>query len=291
MNGETSWLPGVLVLAGGLSVGLVLAAWALRRRGALAGDGRAALLARRDELVGQLREVQQAAGRLPAGELDTDLRALELQTAEVLRQLDRPVVPARAASPRGRSPGNRALAGVAIGLAVATAIVLLQRLASESAVEKQPRAASARPRLAGKLPEGHPPTSKVPAGHPAVGSARLPGAAPAAAAPGPTGVSGTIELAAAAVPEGSVLFLYARTDGARSGPPLAVKRIVAPQFPLPFSLGPEDSMMGASQWPPSATVEARLDRDGSVTSKDPGDPIARMDGLLAGAAGVRLVLR
>ena len=44
------------------------------------------------------------------------------------------------------------------------------------------------------------------------------------------------------VPEGGTLFIIARR-GAGGGPPLAVRRIPSPRFPLEFSIGPENVMI------------------------------------------------
>lgn len=89
--------------------------------------------------------------------------------------------------------------------------------------------------------------------------------------------------------EGSILFVTARPAGSAGGPPVAAKRIPASRFPVELTLGQEDSMMG-QPFPASATVEARLDRDGNAMTREADDPAARAEGLGAGAE-VRLVLR
>ena len=85
-------------------------------------------------------------------------------------------------------------------------------------------------------------------------------------------IEGTIELApefAGSVPPSAVLFLMAhRPDG---GPPVAVQRIVAPRFPLAFSIGPEDRMMAAIPFAGPLRISARIDADGNATTRGAGD--------------------
>ena len=78
-----------------------------------------------------------------------------------------------------------------------------------------------------------------------------------------------IELApsAQALP-GAVLFVFLRsTEG---GPPVAVKRIGQPAFPLELSVSSADSMMGA-ELPDVGTLVARLDSDGSASTRSDTD--------------------
>jgi cytochrome c-type biogenesis protein CcmH len=96
------------------------------------------------------------------------------------------------------------------------------------------------------------------------------GTAPAAEAGDP--IHGTVRIApelASQVPSGAVLFLIARN--AAGGPPLAVKRIPSPTFPLEFELGADDRMIQAMPFAGEMTLSARLDADGNATSRTPGD--------------------
>jgi hypothetical protein len=77
------------------------------------------------------------------------------------------------------------------------------------------------------------------------------------------------------VPANAILFLIARPGTA--GPPLAVRRIPSPSFPLEFSIGPDDRMIQSMPFVGPLNVTARLDTDGNATSRSPGD--------LQGAAG------
>jgi hypothetical protein len=98
---------------------------------------------------------------------------------------------------------------------------------------------------------------------------------PTAAAPVPAdspNIEGTIELApnlAGRVPAGAVLFLIART--AERGPPLAVVRVADPQFPVPFSIGPENRMIQSMPFAGEIRISARVDSDGNAVSRTPGD--------------------
>jgi cytochrome c-type biogenesis protein CcmH len=91
------------------------------------------------------------------------------------------------------------------------------------------------------------------------------------AAPGAP-IRGTVRISpelASQVPGGAVLFVIARRG--ESGPPLAVKRIESPRFPLDFELGPGDRMIQTLPFAGPLTVTARIDADGNAMSRSPGD--------------------
>jgi cytochrome c-type biogenesis protein CcmH len=69
-----------------------------------------------------------------------------------------------------------------------------------------------------------------------------------------------------------VLFIIAKssTSGA-GGPPLAVKRIANPKFPVAYSLTAEDVMMPGAAFSGKVSVSARLDMDGNVATKEAGN--------------------
>ncbi len=117
-------------------------------------------------------------------------------------------------------------------------------------------------------------------------------AAPELAAPGGDPIRGTLRLAPeleAAQPAGAVLFLIAR--GTAPGPPLAVKRIEAPRFPLAFEIGPDDRMLKTMPFAGPLQLSARLDTDGNATSRTPGDLQGAVKSAVSpGASGVELVL-
>ena len=78
-------------------------------------------------------------------------------------------------------------------------------------------------------------------------------------------------------PKGVVLFIAARPIA--GGPPLAVKRIKDPQFPLEFTLGQENAMMGGA-----FTGEVEI----TVRASQTGDAMARTPGDLVGTAKTKV---
>lgn len=105
-------------------------------------------------------------------------------------------------------------------------------------------------------------------------------------------VTGTITISEAIVgraPEGAALFIIARKKGeGAGGPPLAVKRITDPKFPLEFSIGQADTMLPGAVFEGDIDLRARLDRDGTVAPGF-GDLQGRLE-VKAGDSGVPLVL-
>jgi len=99
--------------------------------------------------------------------------------------------------------------------------------------------------------------------------------------PGGPGIRGRVEidpaLASAAVP-GSTLFIIARRAGSTGGPPLAVLRVANPHFPFDFEIGPANVMVPSMRFEGDISLAARLDSDGSATTRTPGD----LQGQLAG---------
>ncbi len=104
-------------------------------------------------------------------------------------------------------------------------------------------------------------------------------------------VTGTISLDPALkvqLPAQKILFLFARPQGVKRGPPLAVKRVFVTQLPYEFTIGQADTMMPDSEFDGPITLTVRLDQDGNA-SRAPGD----IEGMLethADAKNVRLVL-
>jgi cytochrome c-type biogenesis protein CcmH len=72
------------------------------------------------------------------------------------------------------------------------------------------------------------------------------------------------------VPAGAILFLIAR-KGEGGGPPLAVKRVESPLFPMDFTIGPDDRMIKAMPFAGPLQLSARLDADGNAMTRAPGD--------------------
>ncbi len=66
-----------------------------------------------------------------------------------------------------------------------------------------------------------------------------------------------------------LLFIIARQDA--TGPPLAVKKITRPTFPLRYTLGPGDVMTPGSTLTGEVSLIARLKKSGAPGSPEPGD--------------------
>ena len=147
------------------------------------------------------------------------------------------------------------------------------------------------------------PPAAMPANHPALpnpdgsqnassamaaAQSAAPSAAPAAGGPS-VHVTLTLDRSAKSSPN-AVLFIIARGAGETAGPPAAVKRIMAPTFPLEIDLSTADSMMG-QPLPATIRIEARLDSDGDAMTKNPSDPHAIQDGVATNGGKVGLVLK
>jgi hypothetical protein len=105
-------------------------------------------------------------------------------------------------------------------------------------------------------------------------------------------IEGRIELAAEmAAPDAAVLFVIARPQGVQGGPPLAVLRIPDPEFPLEFSIGPQNVMIPSMRFEGAISLTARLDSDGNAMTRGSGDISSQVEEHLApGATGVTLQL-
>jgi cytochrome c-type biogenesis protein CcmH len=178
----------------------------------------------------------------------------------------------------------------------AAAALALALVACDRRIEPfDPAEQPAEPDLSKIFPPGSQPSARAPGLPPRPGApaqAEPPAARAAAAASEP--IEGSVALAAgleARVPPGATLFLIARHGDSDSGPPLAVKRITAPRFPLEFSLGSEDRMLESLPFEGPLRLSARLDADGNATTRSPGDLQGAVAGTLEpGARGVRVVL-
>lgn len=132
------------------------------------------------------------------------------------------------------------------------------------------------------------------------GAPEMPGAQPGGPAPPPAAtagggeaVTGTITLGEGfdrKVPVGAILFLIARSAQG-GGPPLAVKRIADPKFPLDFSLGPDDRMIQQLPFVGPLQLSARLDADGNAMTRAPGDLQGQADATAQpGDSGIAIVI-
>ncbi len=100
-----------------------------------------------------------------------------------------------------------------------------------------------------------------------------------------SGISGTVSIEArlaSSVAPGAVLFIYAKAADS-PGPPLAVMRVAANAWPVPFHLDDSMAMLPArrlSQFP-RVVIEARVSRTGQATP-GPGDLYVTSDVLSPG---------
>jgi cytochrome c-type biogenesis protein CcmH len=69
----------------------------------------------------------------------------------------------------------------------------------------------------------------------------------------------------------AVLFIIARQAGGAAGPPLAVKKIDSPKFPLDYSLGQDNVMMQGTPFAGKLNITVRLDKDGNPATRGAGD--------------------
>ncbi len=70
---------------------------------------------------------------------------------------------------------------------------------------------------------------------------------------------------------GEALFIIARSAQSAGGPPLAVKKIEHPTFPVTYTLGQENVMMPGVSFSGKIVVSVRLDKDGNAATHQPGD--------------------
>ena len=95
-----------------------------------------------------------------------------------------------------------------------------------------------------------------------------------AAAPAGQAISGTITIddkIKAKLDANAALFIIARPAGGPGGPPLAVKKIDKPNFPLKYTLSQENVMMQGTPLSGKVNITVRLDKDGNPTTRSAGD--------------------
>ena len=86
-------------------------------------------------------------------------------------------------------------------------------------------------------------------------------------------IEGTVNVSEALqkkIPENGTLFIFARSEGVKRGPPLAVKRVAELKLPYEFTLGPEDVMIQGTAFEGAMVLAARIDVDGDARA-GPGD--------------------
>jgi len=132
--------------------------------------------------------------------------------------------------------------------------------------------------------------AEVPAEHPEVPPPAMGEGSGAAAGPSSAQLVVVVDLPrGVTVPAGAILFVIVREAGLESGPPSAVKRIPATNFPITVTISEKDSMAGEGL-PGLVRIDARVDRDGDPLSKDPQDPAATEENVRPGGSQVLMVL-
>lgn len=114
----------------------------------------------------------------------------------------------------------------------------------------------------------------------------------AAAGPSPDDITGTLALdpaVASKVQPGDIVFLSARPPGVEGGPPTWVARLPATVFPMTFTLGPANAMLGGPT-PAELVLTARIDRDGNARTKGPDDLEGRSSTVKPGTKDVAITL-
>lgn len=100
-------------------------------------------------------------------------------------------------------------------------------------------------------------------------------------------IQGTVNVSEALkekIPANGTLFIFARSEGVKRGPPLAVKRIPDVKLPFEFTLGQQDIMMTGSSFEGAMVLAARIDVDGDARA-GPGD----IEGFISAKPGDRNV--
>jgi cytochrome c-type biogenesis protein CcmH len=69
----------------------------------------------------------------------------------------------------------------------------------------------------------------------------------------------------------AALFIIARPASGAAGPPLAVKKVERPSFPLDYTLGQENVMMQGTPFTGKINITVRLDKDGNPATRGAGD--------------------
>jgi hypothetical protein len=158
------------------------------------------------------------------------------------------------------------------------------------------------PTAAPPLPAAAPP---LPAAAPPLPAAAPPAPAPAMPAPTPTpaaaaepggSITGSIVLTAStakAKPKGGTLYLVARRPSdnpSARGTLIAVKKLQATTFPLPFSLTASDMPFQNGPFDGELVLTARIDQDGDPLTHEKGDVFGTLPKVQVGSHDVKLAL-
>jgi cytochrome c-type biogenesis protein CcmH len=94
------------------------------------------------------------------------------------------------------------------------------------------------------------------------------------------------------IDKSATLFLIARAPSGTAGPPLAVKKIDQPKFPVSYSLSQENVMIQGMTFSGKINVSARLDKDGNAMTREAGNLLGayKKNPVQAGSQNVDIAL-
>ena len=171
-------------------------------------------------------------------------------------------------SPCGDSLSRTILEASLLALALASVLAGCTERRSEPPKQEEPPARD----VSGFLPGHGPDAPAWPPGAPPApgeGLSRPMPKGPADILSSRGEIAGTVTLAEGErAPERATLYVFVSRPG-RPGPPVAVARIPDPRFPQPFRIGASNVIAGALEG--ELDVGARLDLDGDVDTREPGN--------------------
>jgi hypothetical protein len=182
------------------------------------------------------------------------------------------------------------------------ALVAFLAAATQGACTKKDEAGkpSSVPPLDPATAPSAPATAPATAPPPPAPSAAMPTAAPAAEPPAADGpgasITGSIVLApsvAKAKPKGGTLYLVARRisdNPTARGTLIAVRKLPATKFPLPFSLTAADMPFQNGPFDGDLVLTARIDQDGDPLTHEKGDVYGSLPKVPVGSHDVKLAL-
>ncbi len=97
-------------------------------------------------------------------------------------------------------------------------------------------------------------------------------APPAATPPAGGAIRGEIRIAEGVTPPpGGTLYVIAKMARSKKAPPIAVKRIGSPKFPMAYTLSGNNAMIPGMPFTGKINVTVRLDSDGNASTREPTD--------------------
>src|SRR5205814_3341207 len=94
------------------------------------------------------------------------------------------------------------------------------------------------------------------------------------------------------VKKGDTMFLIARRAGGPPGPAsmIAVQRLQAGDFPMPFTLSSRDVMIPGTPFEGAIAITVRVDKDGDPITRRKGDVLGQANDIKVGAQSVTISL-